>query len=799
MDALLADIRFAVRSLWRRRTFTLVALTTIALSIGAATSIFSVVDTVLFRALPYREANRLVAIWQVYPQWKKEPILSQMAEQIPLDYGDFISWREKQTAFTAIGLWGRRTILLSTDNGFERLDGMRISPSLFDVLGVKPLVGRGLLPGEDVIGGPRVTVMSYETWQARFGGRRDIVGRTVTFDTIPWTVVGIMPKGFTLELGKPGAAFWVPAGQTKSDVAYKNHSFNAIGRLKPGVTMEQARVETTQLLQGTDPPEKKGLRIADYQRDVTRGIRQPLLLLFAAVGVLLLVACVNVATMLLGEGMARRTEIGTRVALGASRGRLLRQLLTESVLLSVTGAVVGALLAWWSTQAMVALAPERLAELQAVHVDVRVLAVAMGAALITGIAFGLVPALAMSTGAGGEVIRGGGQSVRGRGRLQRSLIAIELALSLVLLVGAALLARSLTKLTAVDPGFRSANLLVVRMELPGSSFDSVRTAAFYTDAIARLAALPGVDGVTALAQGTPFEPGSSSSWYLKDGETDMQRRHTAAQRHVLPNYFAVMGVPLLSGRSFSAEDRATAPLVAIVSEAAARRDWPNQSPIGQRVKFQGEWRTIVGVVGDMQYAKLSADADAAIFTPYAQQPDDLDFLVRTHRDPAAMIAPVRQTVRSVAPAIVVRAVDVMDDLIRQSYGDERFRTTLITLFGVMASVLAAVGMFGVTARAVTARSREVGIRVALGATAGSVVGMMIRQTMGGLTIGVGAGVVVALAASRLLAPYLFGVTPYDPLTYAAAIALLASVSVVASWVPARRAGRVHPAVVLRGD
>ncbi len=797
MDTLIADLRFAARSLWRRRTFALVALTTIALSIGAATSIFSVVDTVLFRALPYREPQRLVAVWQTYPHWKKEPIVAAMAEQIPLDYGDFVTWREKQTSFTGIGLWAGRIILLSTDNGVERLEGARISPSLFEVLGVKPLLGRGLLPGEDVIGGPHVTVMSYETWQTRFGGRSDIVGRTVAFDTTSWTVVGVMPKHFTLERGKPAPAFWVPAGQTKNDVGSQNHSFRAIARLKPGVTLEQARLETAQLLQGNDPPEKKGVRIADFQLDTTRGVRQPLLLLFAAVGVLLLVACVNVATMLLGEGLARRTEIGTRMALGANRARLLRQLLTESVLLSVVGSALGAIVAWWATHVMVAMAPEHLA-LQGVHIDVRVLGGSIVAALVTGVAFGFVPALATAA-SGAEVIRGGGQSSRGRGALQRTLIATELAFSFILLLGAALLMRSFSKLTEVSPGFRPDNLVVLRTVLPGSRFDSAASDAFYNDAVARLSALPGVSVVTGIAQGTPFEPGSSSSGYFKEGETDMKQRHSAAQRQVLAGYFGVMGIPVLAGREFTPDDRAGTELVALVSEAAARRDWPNESPIGRRVKYHGSWRTIVGVVGDIKDKKLSADVDASIFTPYAQDRGDLDLLIRTRVAPTSIVPAVRQTVRTLSSSAVVQGIDVMGDLIRSSYGEERFRTTLITLFGVMASILAAVGMYGVTARAVTARSREVGIRVALGATSANVIRLIVRQTIGGLAIGVAAGAIVALAASRALAPYLFGVAPHDPATYAGAIALLSSVGVVASWLPARRAGRVHPAVVLRGE
>jgi predicted permease len=793
------DVRFAVRSLRRRRTFAIVALTTIALSIGAATSIFSVVDAVLFRSLPYRDPGKLVAIWQTFPKWKKEPILAAMAERIPLDYADFLTWRRQQTSFTQIGVWTSRSILLSSNGAPEQLQGARISPSLFEVLGVKPQVGRGLLPGEDVIGGPRVTVMSYEIWQTRFGARRDILGRTILFDTVPWTVVGVMPKGFTLERGKPGAAFWVPAGQDKDDIEGGNHNFRAVGRLKPRVTMEQAFVETTRLLQGNTTPENRGVRLAEYHREETSEVRRPLLLLLGAVGVLLLVACVNIATLLLGEGAARQQEIAARMALGASRGRLIRQLLTESVVLSIAGALAGALVAWWATKVLVAIAPDRVPGIQTVHLDLRVLAVTAVSAIATGIAFGLVPALATSAAGPASLLRAGGQSAAGRGLLQRLLIATELGLSVVLLVGAALLSRSLAKLTSVDPGFRTENLLVVRLSLPASTFDSASRVGFYDEAQRRLAGLAGVAGVTAAGDGVPFTGNHSSSWFLKEGEEREQDRRTATQRRVVPSYFALLGIPVLSGRAFTAEDRVGAPLVAIVTEAAARRDWPNESPVSKRVKYQGEWRTIVGVVGDSKTNKLSADVEATIYTPVAQRGGGLSFMVRTRNAPQSSVAGVRRTLRELAPGVAITSIDVMDDLVRRSFAEERFRTVLISLFGIMAGVLAAVGLFGVTARTVSGRTREVGIRVALGATTASVVRMIVAHTLAGVTIGVVAGVLGAVAASRLLSPYLFGVTAYDPVAYGGIVGLLAAVSLVATWLPARRAGRVQPAMVLRGE
>ncbi|HEY9229021.1 MAG TPA: FtsX-like permease family protein, partial [Gemmatimonadaceae bacterium] len=479
---------------------------------------------------------------------------------------------------------------------------------------------------------------------------------------------------------------------------------------------------------------------------------------------------------------------------------IIRQLLTESVVLSGIGGALGVVLAWWGTKALVAMAPDRVPGIQTVHVDTRVLAVTVASAVVTGIVFGLIPALATSSAGPSIVLRSGGHAVRGRGSLQRILIATELALSVLLLIGAALLTRSLSKLTSVDPGFRTENLLVARLTLPASQFDSAGRDLFYNAALSRLATLPGAVAATAASEGIPFTGNNSSSGYSLEGQSaDIQQRHTATQQRILPSYFSVLGIPMIAGRAFTNEDRIDAPRVAIISEAAARRDWPNQSPIGARVKYQGESWTIVGVVRDSRYQRLSRDVEPTIFTPYAQRGGGLTFVVRTRGEPTAMIPAIRQALRELSPGVVIGGIDVMDTLIKRSFTEERFRTILIALFGVMAGVLAAVGVYGVTSRAVSGRRREVGIRVALGATSTSVIRMLVAHTLSGVAIGVAVGVLGALATGRVLAPYLFGISAYDPVAYGAIFALLALVSVVASWLPARRAGRVQPALVLRGE
>lgn len=801
MDSFLLDIRFALRSFGRRRVFAAVAAATIALAIGAATSIYSVVDGVLFRSLPYHREGRLVAVWQTDSMRKKQALLASNWDRLSLDYTDFITWRAKQTSFDAIGVSSGTGFTRTDGPQPEQVDGTRVSPGFFELLGVRPLLGRTFLPGEDVVNGPAVVMLSYEAWRSQFGARDNVIGSTVRFNDKPYEIVGVLPEGFTIQRGRTPAPFWIPAGQNAGDVGKRNHSFRAIGRLKPAVSLERATVETNQLLNAGDAESTRGVRITDFIRDETRDVRAPLLILLGAVGLLLLIACVNVATLLLGEATTRDLELSARIALGATRGRIVRQLLTESVLLAAVGSTLGVVLAWWGTKAIVALAPDRIPGIRGVHVDLRVLGAALAATAATGILFGLAPALSFS-GDTNALLRTG-KTVRGRGSLQRAMIAAELALSVVLLIGAGLLTRSLWRLSAVDPGFRADHLLMVEMSGRGQYWkDTTRNLAFFAQASPAIRAVPGVTDVS-LATTPPFNGGTSSSSYLLQGETEAAiaaHKHEALQRTVAANYFSLMGIPLLSGRAFNDDDRLGAAPVAVISEAAARRDFPNESAIGKQVRHQGVWRTIVGVVRDVKITRLSADDQASIYVPLSQDPTDVpDIVVRTSGDPAAFAGSIRAAIQPVDERMMPRDVKIMTAEVARSFSEERFRTALVGLFGFIAAVLAAVGMFGVTARAVSRRTREVGIRVALGAQARAVIGMIVGQTLAGVGIGVAIGALLALPAAKLLTPYLFGISAFDPVTYIGIFAFLGAISLISSWFPARRAGEVEPAIVLRGE
>ena len=815
MHLVTQDFRFALRALRRRPVFAAVAITTIALGIGAATSIYSVVDGVLLRPLPFREPGKLVAIWNTFPDWRKEPILASQWDRIVLSLPEFRDLQARNTSFDGIAVWSGSARLVTDGDKPDLVPTVRVSASLLSVLGVRPALGRMFLPGEDVPNGARVAVISYEAWKDRYAGTRDILGRLVHFDQVPYTIIGVLPKGFTIGRDfTAGAAFLTPVGHDSSNYSERtNHSYRAVGRLKPGVTMQRAALDVDRIIHESVDPKRQGTRLVEWQSDQTSDARGPLFILLAAVGLLLLIACVNVATLLLGEAATRESEMAARLALGASRSRLVRQLLTESLTLAAVGAATGTALAWWGTKVLVALAPPRIPGLSDVHMDARVLAFALVTAAGTGIAFGLAPALTLSSAGPASLLRAGvGQSGRGRGRLQRIMIAVELALSVVLLVGAGLLMRSFDKITSMDPGFRADHLLVVQPSFPSViGNDSVAMTQFYTDAMSRLRALPGVTAVTGTTQ-PPFIGGTSSSSFRIEGEIGPaasgggpagagERRHQAQQRIVLPRYFATIGIPLLAGREFTADDRAGAPNATMVSEALARRDFPNESPIGKKVHFQGQWRTIVGVVGDVRFEKLSKDVEPTIYTPFAQRGrrSSLSLLVRTTREPTASAPMVRAAIAEANPRVVLRYVDSMAKYIGDSFAQERYRATLVSLFGALAALLAAVGMYGVTTRAVARRTREVAIRVALGATEGMVVRQLVAGTMAGVAIGVCVGLAGSVAATRLLSPFLFGITATDPLTYAAILALLAVVSLAATWLPARRVNRLEVAAVLRSE
>ncbi|MGA2383024.1 MAG: ABC transporter permease [Gemmatimonadales bacterium] len=813
MDSLLQDFRFALRTLLRRRTFSMVAVITIALGIGAVTSIYSVVDGVLLRPLPFPEAGRLVAVWQTFPPWLKVAELARIWDLVPLSLPDFRDWQAAQTSFDAVGIWSTRRAFLGGPESPEWVQTVQASASMLQVLGIRPELGRFFLPAEDVAGGPPVAVLSHDAWIARFHRDPHVLGSSVLLESVPYTIVGVLPPGVSLGAWlsyRPldtaeGAPVWTPVGQDSVNAAQRNnHSFRALGRLKAGVSVAQARAETDRLLRGGRDPATVGVRLTSWQLDQAREVRAPLWILLAAAGVLLLVSCVNVATLLLGEAATRAHEMAARVALGAGRLRLARQLLTESLALAAAGAAAGTVLAWWGTRVLVALAPPLIPGLSRVHVDARVLAFALAAALGTGVLFGLAPALVMSRAAPGAVLRSSaGSSARHRGAMPRALVSAQLALSVVLLVGAGLLSRSFAKLTAVNPGFRADHLLVVRVAYPvARARDTTWIREVYRSGIERLAALP---GVTAVAAGSvaPFSQTASGTSVEIEGRNDEPGAppRTVQQRTVTAGYFDAMEIPVLAGRAFRNADGAGAPPVAVISQAEARRDWPGESALGRRLRVYGAWRAVVGIVADVKFRKLRAADEPAVYLPAAQASYEwrTPFLVRTRGDERAAVPAIRAAVHEAAPSVVVVGADAMPDLIRLSYADERYRTMLVSLYGLIAAALAAVGMYGVTSRAVGSRMREMGIRVALGATASSVRRLVVGYTLMGATFGAGMGVAAALAATRVLAPYLFGVSSADPVTYIGILVLLGAVAVAASWIPARRAGRVEPAIILRGE
>lgn len=799
------DVRFALRTLRRRRAFATIAIVTLALGIGAATAIYTVVDGILFRPLPFRQPGQLIAVWNTYPYWKGDPILGRMWDGIPLSIPEWRDWNAGQKSFSAVAISNQSGMSLREEGQREVLTVGTASYTLLDVLGVSPALGRFFTPDEDAIHGAKVTVLSYENWQTRYGGDRHILNRPIHFDEGTYVVIGVLPKGFSIRHGQPAEPFWIPVGQDSSNaVERSNHSFPALARLKPGVSLTAAITETDRFLRGDKPATQRGIRLEPWQADQTRQVRSPLLLLLAAAGLLLLIACVNVATLLLGEAANRRQELAARVAMGASRLRVLRQLLTEGLVLSLAGVIAGAGLAWAGTRLLVKLAPPRIPGLPDVHMDLRVLFFAMAAALLVGTAIGLAPGFTLAESGPADILRGStGQSARGRGRLQTGLVAVECTLSVIMLVAAGLLSRSLFKLTSVDPGVRTENVLTLRTSLGVVGRDTLRVRAFYINAAERLRAVPGVAGVTASST-TPFSGGSSSSSFEVEGEPQPtgpqdKVRHEAQQRTTLPGFFKEMGIPILEGRAYDERDISGAPLVLLVNQTLARRDWPHASPLGKRIKWQGAWREIIGIVGDSRYSKLSAPVEATVYAPFGQRSAGMSFLVRGKDDPRPLLPQLKAELRAVEPDAVVTSSDLMTVQVKRSFAEERYRAVLIQLFGAIAALLAAVGMYGVTSRAVARRTREIGIRTALGAQARAVTRLVIRQSLVGVAIGAAAGLLGSLILARYLGQFLFGITATDPLTYVLMLAFLGVVTLGASWLPARRAGRVEPAVVLRGE
>jgi predicted permease len=806
VGALLQDLRYGIRALAKNPGFTIVAVLTLALGIGANTAIFSVVDAVLLRPLPYPESGRLFTVYQTLPQ--------NPAQNTGVSYPNYLDWAQQNPVFDSIAAVRGNSLALSGQGDPTYIQAGSVTSNYFEVLRVKPLLGRTLQASDDALDANPVVVMSETLWRARFGADPAIVGRTITLEQHPVTVAGIVPAYFHPSVPDSAAQLWVPLRQDGvfSDMRARRagHYLAALGRLKPGVSAAQAQSEMAALEQRLAeqyPNENKGwgVRIVSLQADLPGNVRTALLVLLGAVGFVFLIACANVASLQLARAASRRKEIAIRVALGAGRQRLLRQFLTESVLLSVIGGAVGLALAYLALQGLIAWLPADLPRISEIHVDARVLALGLVLSVLSGVIFGLAPAWHSTESrlaAALESARGAGEG-RTSQRARNIFVVAETALAIVLLVGAGLLIRSFARLQQVNVGFNPAQLLTAQVGLPRAQYAKPQQwISFYQQTLERMNALPGAQEA-AVAVPLPLSDSYINLAFAIEGRPPRTKSEapTADFVAISPNYFHVMQIPLLRGRQFSETDSEGAPKVCVISLSLAQQLFPNQSALGRRIVIgypADATREIVGIVGDVKDSDLAARESAQIYVPFVQNPFwAADIAVRAYRNPGALSGELREQIRAIDSALPVAEVRPMAEAIDSSIAQPRFRTALLTLFGAAALLLAAIGIYGVLAYTVAQQTREIGIRMALGANPARVLRLVLARGLRLAAAGTAIGVLTALLLTQLLNSLLFGVSATDPVTFAAVAGLLFAVALLACYVPARRAMRVDPMVALR--
>jgi putative ABC transport system permease protein len=807
MDTLRQDIRYACRRLTRTPGFALVAIVTIALGIGANSAIFSVVHGVLLKPLPYAEPERLVALFHVYA--------GHHAEMSGPNFTDLAGMSE--TLAGASGISTSRAILTGQGDPV-RLDTAEVSANLFELLGVHPLLGRTFHADENQPGRTKVVILSYGLWHERFGGDRGVIGRRITLDETPREVIGVMPKDFAYPAGR---VLWLPLEYDASFTKDQRAAWylDAIGRARPGVPIPRVAAEIGTIgkrLQTQYPDANGGVEMTAVPlHEATVGdVRTAVQVLLGAVGFVLLIACVNVANLLLARAAARETEMAVRSALGAGRGRLVRQLLTESVILSAAGGIIGLLLAVWGVAGLVALEPQGIPRLDEVRVDATVMAFTAALSAATGILFGLMPAFQSTRQALAGTLKEGARGSLGSAggtRLRAGLIVTEMTLAVVLLAGAGLLIRSFARLTAVDPGFRTTQALTFELRLPDERYKTdTQQAAFFDQLLPHLRAIPGVTASGAVLY-LPLTGSNLELSFEVAGRPPVPTSQQPAMqvRVATPDYFGAIGLPLARGRFLTDADRAGTPPVVVITESAARAFFPNEDPIGKRITLgwgrgPGTPRAggqVVGIVGDVKDSGLSQADTPLLFLPYRQWPVHvMSVIVSTAVAPATVAAAVTREVHAIDPGMPVSRLRTLDTIVSRSISQPRFYMTVLALFAGVALVLAAVGIFGVLSYTVSQRTREIGIRIALGARERTVRRLIVRDAMllsvTGVAIGIGAAL---LLVRQVFSTLLFSIGPKDPATFAGAAALLITVAFLASYVPARRATRVDPAVALRAE
>ncbi len=803
MGTLWQDLRYGIRTLLRRPGFTLIAVLALMLGIGANSAIFSVVNGVLLRPLPYADPERLVQVWEYRPR--------QGMNQIEVSSAEFAAWRDQNRVFEQIAAIDHADYNLTGNDEPQRISGARVSASYFPLLGVKPALGRTFLPEEDQPDHNSVVVLSYGIWQGRFGSDPNILGKSVTLNGTACTVIGIMPRGFQLphDAGLARPIAFTSAEQTTSG----NHYLEVIARLKPGVTIKEAAGEMSAIagrLEQTFPNTNvgHGVVLVPLHEQVVGEVRPALLVLLGAVGFVLLIACANVANLLLARSAARRKEIAIRTALGASRARIIRQLLTESLFLAVLGGAAGLLLAMWGVDLLIRLIANSIPRANEISLDGRVLGFTLLISLMTGLLFGLLPALQTSRPDLTESLKEGGrdsaESFR-RNRARSLLVVCEVALTLVLLIGAGLLIKSFLRLRDVNPGFNPAGTLTLELSLPASKYsDGAQIAGFYQQLLPRVEALPGVQAAGAVSV-LPLSGNDESNFVGIEGHQPLPPGQAlrAGRRIVNPDYFRAMGIPLKRGRPFTQADTRETERVMIINETMAHRFFaPDEDPLGKRIRTGGgssPWLSVVGVVGDVRHGGLDRDARPEMYFPYLQAPSrSMALVVRAAAgDPLKLAGPVRGQVLSLDKDQPIGNVMSLEQLLAESVAPRRFSMLLLGLFAAVAMILAAVGIYGVMSYSVAQRTREIGIRMALGAQAADVLRMVVGQGMVLAVIGLGVGLATALAVTRVMSSLLFEVSATDPLTFAGVSILLAVAALLACYIPARRATKVEPVVALR--
>ncbi|MEK6410812.1 MAG: ABC transporter permease [Acidobacteriota bacterium] len=802
METLLQDLRYAVRMLRTKPSFTIIVVLALAIGIGANTAIFSVVNAILLRPLPYKNADRISMIWMDNPKLG--------VAQDWHSYPNYVDYTEQNQVYEDMAAFNDRSFNLTGTGDPVRVVGVWTTASLFSVLGVEPALGNIFTQAEEEPGKDLVVVLSNGLWKRRFGGDPGIVGQSISLNGVNRTVLGVMPASFTFP--EKQTELWIPLAlnpqrrQARNSISYK-----AVGRLKPGVTIEQARADMGGIAKRLDDQYSQsgyGINLVPLHDQETGTVRPALLILLGAVAFVLLIACANVANLLLARAALREKEVAIRVALGAGRWRIIRQVLTESALLALAGGAAGLLLAVWGLDVLVALSPSDIPRLDQTGIDGRVLAFTLGVSLLTGLIFGLVPALQSSKSDPNESLKEGGRGstggVRGR-RVRNSLVVSEIALSLVLLIGAGLLIKSFMRLQQFELGFNPDSLLTMRIQLPGSKYrDGKQVVGFYQQLLQRMEAVPGVQSAGAISSVFLTDTPNSTNFSIEGRPVPTGAEAIEVPLDsISPSYFRAMGIPLLRGREFDDRDVDGATPVVIINQTFANRFFEGEDPIGKRFVYggpapQNPWITIVGVVADMRRTGFDKAPRPETFLPEAQNPDNaLTIVARTATDPASFAGALRNEVWAIDKDQSVYDIKTMHQTLSEKMSQRRFNMLLLGVFAAVALTLAAVGIYGVMSYSVTQRSHEIGIRIALGAQRGDVLKLIVGQGITMALIGVSIGLGAAFVLTRLMSTLLFGVSATDPITFGAIALVLTGVALVASLVPAHRATKVDPMAALR--